>query len=172
MSVVQVARLRATAGTTAAAVQVSRLQGRVTTPSTVVQVSRLRATASVTSAVQVSRLRATAALATPVQARGGPDLQATPFVPCVLDGTNSTGANITGRWSQISGPALPGFPVDEMFTSFQPPATPTGAVLVFQLSVTDGQQTSVDTVQVTVSRWSDWTLIGTDWVPTAEYVLL
>ena len=173
MSTVQVARISAGPATPASTAQVSRISAVTSTGNSTVQVSKISARAASTATAQVSRISAQATVVTAVQARAGADQAGTPFVPVTLDGFGSTGSITGATWRQIpnGAPTLTGFPVNQLVTSFLPPATPEGCTLLFELQVTDGSSTAVDTVQITVAPWWLWTLIGTVWVPTAEYVL-
>jgi uncharacterized protein (TIGR03382 family) len=72
-----------------------------------------------------------------------------------LDGTGSTdpdGNTLTYQWAQVSGPAVTLTPADGSFTSFVSPKSKDGATLVFELTVSDGQQSAKHQVTVDVPK--------------------
>lgn len=173
MSTAQVALISAGPATPPGRAQVARITATISHPDSTVQVSLISGRASSTATAQVSEISATAVASGTLQARAGADRAGTPFLAMTLDGSASTGSITGATWRQIpnGAPTLSGFPVSQLTTSFQPPATTTGCTLLFELQITDGSSTAVDTVTITVAPWWLWTLVGTTWVPTAEYVL-
>ena len=74
--------------------------------------------------------------------------------PVQLNGSGSDpeGATVTYSWTQISGPSVTLTGATSATPTFTAPAaTPTAQVLRFQLLVSDGSQTTLDTVDVTIS---------------------
>jgi uncharacterized protein (TIGR03382 family) len=72
-----------------------------------------------------------------------------------LDGSGSTdpdGNALTYQWTQVSGPSVTLNPADGSFTSFVSPKTKDGATLVFELTVSDGQESSKQQVTVDVPK--------------------
>jgi hypothetical protein len=85
-------------------------------------------------------------------ANAGPDQTVNEVDLVTLDGSGSTGAQLTYQWTQVAGPAVSlnlSDPVHPTFTA--PEVSVGGATLTFQLIVSSGQQTSnPDTVDINV----------------------
>jgi hypothetical protein len=104
---------------------------------------------SATDTVQVSVLDTT-----PPVANAGPDQTVDEGVPVTLDGSQSTSVNgtLSYRWVQTSGTLVTLSNANAAQPTFTSPSVEAnGAVLVFELTVTDSRGRSAkDTVQVTV----------------------
>lgn len=88
----------------------------------------------------------------PPDAAAGPDQLVAPLAFVTLDGSFSSDADgdpLTYLWEQILGNAVTLSDTTAIMPTFTAPAT--DQVLQFKLTVDDGQDTSFDTVNVTVS---------------------
>jgi LmbE family N-acetylglucosaminyl deacetylase/mannose/fructose/N-acetylgalactosamine-specific phosphotransferase system component IIB len=84
-------------------------------------------------------------------ANAGPDQSVTAGASVQLDGSGSTdpGGNPSYQWTQTAGPSVTLSSSTTVKPTFTAPST--AATLTFQLTVTDGSQSSQDTVNITVS---------------------
>jgi hypothetical protein len=85
-------------------------------------------------------------------ANAGPDEAVFTSSTVMLDGSASSDANnnpLTYTWTQLSGPAVTLSSTTAVNPTFTAPAT--ASVLTFQLTVSDGWASSMDTVTITVS---------------------
>ena len=83
--------------------------------------------------------------------------QATEFTTIKLDGNQSTqpeGATLTYSWMQIAGPETVILSPDAASTDIELPVVEMTTNLTFELSVTDGSVTDVETVVVSVAKTS------------------
>ncbi|MBI3014115.1 MAG: hypothetical protein HYY65_03395 [Candidatus Tectomicrobia bacterium] len=87
-------------------------------------------------------------------ANAGPDQTVNEGILVTLDGTGSTGQNLTFSWTQLAGPVVTLSGANTPTPSFTPllPGGFGSQVLTFQLTVTSGDLASSDTVDITVKN--------------------
>ncbi|MBI2987759.1 MAG: hypothetical protein HYY45_13425 [Deltaproteobacteria bacterium] len=98
-------------------------------------------------------IRGTCSPSAPPVANAGPDQAVAEGSVATLDGSASTGANLTFGWVQLAGPSVVLNNPSSPAPTFTAPLLPGGfgsQTLTFQLTVTSGSQTSSDTVDVKV----------------------
>lgn len=97
----------------------------------------------------------------PPVADAGPDFEVEPGQPMQLDGrasSDSDGDPLTFSWAQVAGPSVQlDLPTASQALGTAPNVAPPEA-LVFELTVSDGEDSSVDTVSVVVRAASTQTL--------------
>jgi hypothetical protein len=88
-------------------------------------------------------------------ANAGPDQTVDEGAAVTLDGSNSGGTNVTFNWQQLAGLAVTLNDPTSAKPAFTAPTLPGGfgsQVLTFQLTVNSGGESSIDTVDITVSN--------------------
>ncbi|MBL9119504.1 MAG: hypothetical protein JNL80_06305 [Phycisphaerae bacterium] len=90
-------------------------------------------------------------------ASAGPDQSVTELATVTLaaSGTDPEGEGLTYTWSQVSGPTVTLSDTNSTSPTFTAPDRVSNTTLVFQVAVSDGVNTSVDTVSILVNADND-----------------
>ena len=94
----------------------------------------------------------------PPTAKAGPDLTGDEGATVTLDASGSVdaeGGELTYRWTQIDGPTVTLSDATAVQATFIVPEGFAGATLTFQVEVSDGPNTGVDTATVTINAKND-----------------